>query len=315
MEFVALGVAALFAALNGRNDGGALLAAGVTKSTRRPLHLGLILAGAMVAAPLILGTRVAETLVSGIVDLEGRLDLLVIVVATTTAVVLISVRLGFATSIGLALVGALTGVGVGVGLSIDGLGVGRILILGAASPIVAALVGRAVSTVASETPGLRSGRRAAGRLRHVTYVVLCLAYGANDGQKALAVIALASGADLASGSQLILVAIVSAIIFLGGMVLGSKRVAMKLGRALARAYPIEIATADVVASAVVVTGASLGTPLSMTQAIAGATVGVASRTGWRYVRWPVLGRLALAWVLTFPITAVAAGLVAWATAR
>jgi PiT family inorganic phosphate transporter len=188
-------------------------------------------------------------------------------------------------------------------------------LLGAASPIVAALFGRVVSTIVSETPGLRSIRKSADALRRVTFVGLCLAYGANDGQKALAVIALAAGANLSDYSQLSVVAIVSALIFLGGMLLGSERVAKKLGRALVRVYPIEIATADIVASTVVVTGASLGAPLSMTQAIAGATVGVASRTGWRHVRWPVLGRLAVAWILTFPITAVAAGVIARMTAQ
>lgn len=306
MEFVALGVAGGFAALNGRNDGGALLAAGITRSSRNALVLALIASAAVAAAPFVVGTNVAATLKDGIVPIGDRTDLLLIVVLTAAGVVAIANSMGFATSIGLALVGSLAGVGLGAGLAVDGEGVAKILLLGAASPIIAAVLGRLLSIIASEVPGLRSIRRSANDLRWWTYTILCVAYGANDGQKALAVLAIAASIDLADHSQLVPAAIVSALIFLGGMLIGSKPVAAKLGRGMARSYPIEIATSDVVASTVVVAGAGLGTPLSMTQAISGATVGVASRTGWRYIRWPVLSRLVLAWFLTFPLTAVVA---------
>lgn len=310
MEFVALGVAGAFVALNGRNDGGALLAAGITRSNRRALWLGLVAGAAMAVAPLVIGTKVAEKLASGIVPIQGRIDLLIVVVATTSVVVAISAKLGFATSIGLALVGALFGVGVGAGLEVDRGAVLRILLLAVAAPLAAAVLGRLVSVLVTEMPYLRSKRQSARILRGRTYLMLCLAYGANDGQKALAVIALAAGADLTDRSQLAPIAIVSAALFLGGMLIGGKPVAIKTGRGMARAYPIEIVTANAVASLVVVGGATLGTPLSMTQAISGATVGVTSRTGWGYIRWPILGRLVTAWVLTFPLTALVAGLVA-----
>jgi len=140
---------------------------------------------------------------------------------------------------------------------------------------------------------------------------LCLAYGANDGQKTLAVLGVAVGASLTDLSQLAPLALVSALLFVGGMLFGTKRVASKIGRGLARSNPIELATANVVAATVVLAGAGLGTPLSMTQAISGATVGVASRTAWRRVRWPTVGRLVVAWILTFPLTAAAAALAAW----
>jgi len=309
MNFVAMGLAGIFVGFSGRNDGGALLAAGITKSNRRQLVLSLIAVVALVVAPMILGTKVATTLIDGIVEIEGRFDLVIIVVATTTAIVAISTKFGFATSIGLALVGALAGAGVGAGLPVDGGGVGRVLLLGAASPVVASFLGRATSVFFTAMPFLRSIRRSANTLRWWTYPLLCLAYGANDGQKALAVIALAAGASLTSTSQVLVIAIVSAALFLGGMLIGSKQVAVKIGRGMTRTYPIEIATADLVASTVVVAGASLGTPLSMTQAITGATVGVTSRTGWNYVRWPILGRTVTAWVLTFPVTALIAGVI------
>ncbi|MGI8518981.1 MAG: inorganic phosphate transporter [Acidimicrobiia bacterium] len=309
MNFVAMGLAGIFVAFSGRNDGGALLAAGITKSNRRQLGLSLIAVVALVVAPMVLGTKVATTLIEGIVEIEGRFDLVIIVVATTTAIVAISTKFGLATSIGLALVGALAGAGVGAGLPVDGGGVGRVLLLGAASPVVASLLGRATSVFFTAMPFLRSIRRSANNLRWWTYPLLCLAYGANDGQKALAVIALAAGASLTSTSQVLVIAIVSAALFLGGMLIGAKQVAVKIGRGMTRTYPIEIATADLVASSVVVAGASLGTPLSLTQAITGATVGVTSRTGWNYVRWPILGRTVAAWVLTFPVTALIAGVI------
>jgi PiT family inorganic phosphate transporter len=274
------------------------------------MWLGLIAATAVAVAPLLIGTKVADTLATGIVPIAGHLELLVVVMATTSIVVAVSNRFGFATSIGLALVGALFGVGMGADLEIDRGAVLRILILGAASPVVAVLLGRLISIVVTAAPVVRKKRRSANDLRWVTYTLLCMAYGLNDGQKALAVLTLALGIELGDLTSVAPVAVLAAFLFLGGMLIGGRPVASRTGRGLARAFPIELATADFVSSVVVVTGSSLGTPLSMTQAISGAVVGVTSRTGWRYVRWPIMGRLALAWVLTFPMTALAAGLAA-----
>lgn len=66
-----LALAAVFAVINGANDGGAMLASTLKVPGLRLLSALAVYAVALVAVPLVLGTGVADTLTSGLVD-AGR---------------------------------------------------------------------------------------------------------------------------------------------------------------------------------------------------------------------------------------------------
>ena len=67
-----LGLAAVFAIINGANDAGAMLAA-TLKARGLPIIVSLALfAVALAIVPLVIGTGVADTLTSSLVDADSR---------------------------------------------------------------------------------------------------------------------------------------------------------------------------------------------------------------------------------------------------
>ena len=47
-----------------------------------------------------------------------------------------------------------------------------------------------------------------------------------------------------------------------------------------------------------------GAPISTTDVVAPAIVGVGSGERWRHVRWSVVGEIGLAWLVTLPVSAI-----------
>jgi PiT family inorganic phosphate transporter len=65
---------------------------------------------------------------------------------------------------------------------------------------------------------------------------------------------------------------------------------------------------------VIVAASVLGAPVSTTQVVASAVVGVGGgRRRWRHVHWTVVREMALGWLVTLPVTGALAALVVLAT--
>jgi PiT family inorganic phosphate transporter len=105
-----------------------------------------------------------------------------------------------------------------------------------------------------------------------------------------------------------------ALLFAIGAVGGMYRYTGTLGTDLAPARPHDAAIAELGGSSASFAGLAVGAPLSMTQAITGGIIGSSATRGWKRVRWPRAGRLALAWTLTLP-TALLVGALVGAIAR
>jgi PiT family inorganic phosphate transporter len=139
------------------------------------------------------------------------------------------------------------------------------------------------------------------RWHRVGFGLQCLAYGANDGQKMLAVLAVATG--VAAGGTVPatpwqLAALAGA--FLVGTVLGLPRIAGTLGGGLVPIHPPAAVVTELAGAAVVLGTGAAGSPVSMTQAASGALVGTATTGGTRRVRWRQALRLVGAWAITLP---------------
>lgn len=313
-DVLLLAAALGFAVVNGVNDGGALVATGLKVPGLPPLVAAGMLAVALVAGPLIIGTQVATTLVSRLVSFSevggavGRTALLVAVVTAVAVVVGLS-RRGLPTSLTLALVGGLAGAGFGSGLPVSYPTLGLVLGAGIAAPVVGAVAGFALSRVAGLLP---SRRRVAARIRvaHAgAFSLQCLAYAANDGQKMVAVLAVATGAtgDVSPPvSELVLLA----VLFTGGLIVGLRPAASTLSAEIIPARPPDAVAAEVSSAGAVLASAALGAPVSMTQSVAAALVGAGMSHGPRRVRWRAAGRLGLAWLFTLPVSAVVAAVLA-----
>jgi inorganic phosphate transporter, PiT family len=326
---LAVGLALAFAFTNGVHDASNAIAPLVATRGARPEQAVRLAAVCNLLGPLLFGTAVADT-IAGIVTVEGSTGVAIIGAALLAAVAWNAATwaLGLPSSSGHALVGGLVGAGLaGSGVHAirwGGLagwhpvGILGTLVALAVSPLLGAaaalLAIRALRASAGRaTPRWRAPVRAA---QLALSAALALSHGANDAQKSVGVIAallLASGRAGSVSAPTWAVA-GCALALTGGTAIGGWRIVRTIGR---RIYRLRSADAVAVesASAGVIFGASLlGAPLSTTQVVASAVVGVGGgRRRWRHVNWELVREMGLAWLITLPATAVlAAGcVVAW----
>jgi inorganic phosphate transporter, PiT family len=306
-------VAAAFAIVNGVNDGGTLVANGLKIHTIRLVPaMGLLTLG-VAATPLLLGTRVADTLATGLVDLQGpdgRRTLAVAIVAATVVVGVLA-RLGLPTSLTLATIGGLAGGGLGAGREVAWPAVSRVLALAALAPLLGAALAFALARLSAGVTSPTTVGRLVGSGHRVAFTLQCVAYGANDGQKMLAVAMLALGITGGGGVTHVGMLAGLALLFLLGTTIGVRRMAGTLGTGVLAVRPLNAVTAEVAAGTAVLGTSFLGAPVSMTQAIAGALVGGGVAEGPRRVRWRTVLGIATAWLVTLPGALLIAAGVAW----
>lgn len=298
-------LAALFCVLGGRNDGSAIVALRLRTQWQATALPFVILLVCLVAAPLV-STNVGGT-VTDLLNVEGldaRTSLALILAATCATLFALNL-VGIPTSITLALVGASSGAGFAFG-DAGWASVLRVLGVALLAPFVAFAIAHTLDAACRATRVSRS----VDTLVLAGFMAVCVAYGANDGQKLFAVAAGALGLELPRliASPLAMAAV--AALFLAGVFLGMRSGATFIQRGTLVPDSLQVAVTLWSAAAAVLISSALGTPVSMTQSLSGALVGTCPSNDWRRVRWHEVRRIAVAWAATLP-TAWALG---WALA-
>ena len=312
VEIALVVVACLFALFAGANDGGSLLATSLKTTSLRPLTATVVLAATVGLVPLVFGTQVATTLADRLVTFDGSRNLAVLLVAVAGATLVVAAlsRRGLPTSLTLALIGSIIGAGLGAGFAVAWPWVLGVLALAVAAPIVGLLGARIVTRLLAVPRARTALSRRLRRLHRIGFALLAFAYSANDGQKILAVLVLASSAgdvDPQGVPAAPLTLLSASALFLVGALFGIRRYATRLGSAVLPVSPVHGVTAQLSAVAAVTGSAAAGMPVSMTQVIAGALVGSGLAESSRRVRWNQAVSIVGAWVLTVPAaTAVCA---------
>jgi PiT family inorganic phosphate transporter len=154
------------------------------------------------------------------------------------------------------------------------------------------------------------------RLQLLSAAAFSLGHGGNDAQKTMGIIAallvgagylqLEPNGDLPVPLWVVLSA--HAAIALGTLT-GGWRIVKTLGQRITALKPVGGFSAETAAAVSLYLATALGIPVSTTQTITGAIVGVGATRRLSAVRWGVAGRIVWAWVLTIP----AAGLIAAVT--
>ncbi|WP_246268150.1 inorganic phosphate transporter [Nonomuraea typhae] len=304
LDVVILGlVAGLFAIVSGLNDGGALLATGLKLPTVRPA-VGILTLVAMLALIPLLTHQVALTFVTRLATFNapgGRNATTVAVICSLAVVLALSAR-GLPTSLTLAVVGGLTGAGLGWGLPVSAGSVLLVLLFGILAPVAGGVAAWLVTPLLqrlAQTGGLPRWHRAG-------FLVQCVAYAANDGQKALAVFIIALGTAPGPGTTTL-----TAVLFGLGAMYGLPKAGRLLSREIIVSRPLHGVAAEFAAGGAVLASAAAGMPVSMTQAVAGALIGAGVTQGGGRVRWYAAVKIATAWLLTLPASALLAALTAW----
>ncbi|MFV0407381.1 MAG: anion permease [Propioniciclava sp.] len=203
---------------------------------------------------------------------------------------------------------------IGDGPKLDGI-VGKVVMPGLASPVIAALVALTGTWLVFRiSRGVAKNAMNAGfRWGQVgTASLVSLAHGANDAQKTMGVITLALiGAGVWTDTHSIpfWVKVTCAVAIALGTWLGGWRIIRTLGKGLTEISPPQGMAAEAASAAVILTSSQLGFALSTTHVATGSILG--SGLGRRgEVRWGVAGRMGLAWLITLP-SAGLVGAVLW----
>jgi len=306
---------------NGFHDAANAIATSVSTRALTP-RAALIMAAVMNFAGALLGTEVAETIATSIVDLSDASShqaLVVVVCALVGAIVwnLITWWFGLPSSSTHALIGGLVGAGLMGGLAIYGSAIVEKVVLPMIfSPLIgfglAFLVMVGVLWLVRSSSPSRTTRRF--RLAQtVSAAAMALGHGLQDAQKTMGVIFMAlltvGWADPDGGIPLWVKLSAAAAISLGTYS-GGWRIMRTLGRKIIELDPARGFVAESVSAVVLYVNAfALHAPVSTTHTITSAIMGVGATKRLSAVRWGVAKNIGIAWVLTIPAAAAVAALV------
>ena len=308
-------VALTFDYTNGFHDAANAIATSVSTRALTP-RAALLMAAVMNLIGALLGTGVAETIGSGIIDAPVGASGLVVVLAGLLGAItwnLITWWKGLPSSSSHALIGGLMGAGVASMSTVHwSVILDKVVIPMVLSPLVgfflAYLLMVAVLWIFRNAAPGRTQRRFRVA-QTVSAAAMALGHGLQDAQKTMGVIVLALvAAGWHTGSEIPLwVKIAAAGAISLGTYSGGWRIMRTLGRKVIELDPARGFVAETVASGVLYTTAFVfHAPISTTQTITSAIMGVGATKRFSAVRWGVVGNIGVAWVLTIP----AAGAVA-----
>ena len=133
---------------------------------------------------------------------------------------------------------------------------------------------------------------------------LAFAHGSNDAQKTMGLMtaALVAHGDLTHFAVPFWVVLASALLLTFGTLLGGWRVVRTLGRRIYRLRSLDGLVSQGSSAAIVLVASLAGAPISTSDVVAPAVVGVGTGERWRHVRWAVVGEIGLAWLVTLPVS-------------
>jgi len=311
-------LAIAFDYVNGFHDTANAIATSVATRALAPRY-AILMATAFNFIGAFAGTAVAKTIASGLVN-EATTTQVVIAAALIGAIIwnLITWQQGLPSSSSHALIGGLLGatiVAAGTGaLNVNGI-VNKVLIPMITSPLLGFAIAFALMVILYWVFRRSKRKPMASRFRRLqigSAAFMAFAHGSNDAQKTMGIITLAllSAGVINDFTVPTWVIIVSASALSLGTAVGGWRIMHTMGQRVAKLEPVHGFAAETTAASILLVTAELGMPVSTTQVISGAIMGVGSSQGLRHVRWGVARRILIAWVLTLPAAGILAA-VAW----
>ena len=311
-------VSLIFDFLNGIHDSSNIVATMISSRAFKPRVALAITAVAEFIGPFIFGVAVANKVGDGIVS-STELTMNSIMAALLGAIVwnILTWILGIPSSSSHALIGGLIGA-VLLSSGIDAIKWDGVLEVFAAlflSPFLGFGIGflftRIIYFLArNASPKINFWF---SRSQIVTAISLALSHGANDAQKTMGVITLGlliSG-KITSFAVPIWVILASASAIALGTAFGGWRLIKTLGGKFFKIRPVHSFASQISSSAVIIGASLLGGPVSTTQVVSSAIMGVGASERWGKVRWVVAKDILLAWLVTIPGTALISALIFW----
>jgi inorganic phosphate transporter, PiT family len=315
---IVIALALIFDFLNGMRDASNIVATMISSRAFGPLTALTIAAIAEFLGPFLFGVVVARTIGDEIVQ-SNVLTLNVIAASLVGAIIwnLITWFFGIPGSSSHALIGGLVGaVLASAGTSAIKLaGLSKVLIALIASPLIGFLAGFIITRliyfiVQGATPRINEFFK---RGQLLTAIVLALSHGTNDAQKTMGIISLSLviGGILPSFQVPMWVVLVSAAAIALGTGLAGWRLIRTLGGKFYKIRPLNSFSTQLTSGIVMLTASFYGVPVSISQIVSSAIIGVGSSERMSKVRWSVAGDIMTAWLITIPASALLSAGVYW----
>ncbi len=315
-------LSACFDFLNGVHDSSNIVATMISSRAFSPRVALWTIALAEFSGPFIFGVAVADTIGHEVVN-ASAITIEIVLAALVSAILwdLLTWFLGFPSSSSHALIGGIIGaVTIGAGWNqIQLQGLGKILIPLFTSPLIGFGVGflllRGIMALCLDaTPRINGLFK---RSQIVTGVALALSHGTNDSQKTMGVITLAlvTAGYLKTFYIPLWVIVLCASMIALGTATGGWRLIRTLGGKFYKIRPVDGFTSQLTSATVIIGASLIGGPVSTTQVVSSAIIGVGTAERANKVRWGVAREIVTAWILTLPASAAVAGLVYWVLTR
>ena len=304
--------------LNGVHDSSNIVATMISSRAIQPRVALAMTAVAEFSGPFIFGVAVANTIGSEIVD-PNFLNIGTIIAGLLSAILwnLITWKLGIPSSSSHALIGGLIGaVVISAGFrAIKMAGVTKVLVVLFTSPIIGLFAGMLFANLIfllswKATPKVNTLFK---RLQIITSLGLALSHGTNDAQKTMGVITLGlliTGQITSFVVPMWVIVICAAAIALGTSV-GGWQLIRTLGAKFYKIRPIHGFASQATSAAVILTASLIGGPVSTTQVVSTAIMGVGAAERVNMVHWGVAGEILIAWIITIPSTALVGAGFCW----
>ena len=312
---IVIGLALAFDTINGFHDAANAIATVVTTRVLSPTQAVIWAAFFNFIAYLVFGLHVAETVGKGIVHAEVvTLHTILSGLSAAIAWNLITWWQGIPSSSSHTLIGGFVGAAIAHSgwHAVFYSEVFKII----AFILLAPLIGMIISMILSflllnifKRSNPDKTHRLFRRLQLLSAAAYSLGHGGNDAQKTMGIIfvALVTTGHLQTNDSIPLWIVLSCHGAMAvGTLMGGWRIVKTMGSRITHLTPFEGFSAETAGALTLFGTSALGIPVSTTHTIAGAIMGAGATHRLSAVRWGVTRNIFISWVITIPITAVAA---------
>ena len=308
-----IAIALLFDFLNGLHDAANSIATIVSTSVLSPVYAVFWAAFFNFIAFMVFGLHVADTMGKGIID-ANIVDPAVIFGALIGAIFwnVLTWIYGIPSSSSHALIGGLVGAGIakaGFGAVIWS-GLGTVALFIVLSPLIGLCLAGLLIIVTSWASVRATPFVADRRFRVLQFIsssLFSLGHGGNDAQKTMGIIAilLYSQGHMPEGFHVPFWVVITCQAAMGlGTLSGGWRIVKTVGSKITDLKPIQGFCAETGGALALFGATFLGIPVSTTNTIIGAVVGVGAMRRTSAVRWGTASSIVVAWVITLPAAAI-----------
>lgn len=331
-------VALIFEYINGFHDTANSIATVVSTKVLTPRQAILLAVVSNLGGAVLVGTTVAKTIGSGLVD-TNAVTMPTVLCALLGAIIwnLLTWLLGLPSSSSHALIGGLCGAVLATSRgewstlkwsvpdpahhTTNGLWP-KVVLPMFLSPLIGFVLGAMVMFflyVVLKNWRPRTVNRVFGPLQLFSAGWMGWSHGTNDAQKTMGIITLALFTGTKTGAfndvpawlhflrtpsmdVAYWVVVLCAVTMGAGTAAGGWRIIKTMGHRMVKLQPVHGFAAETTAALIIQTASHLGIPLSTTHVIATSIMGVGATKRFSAVKWGIVGRIVWAWVLTLPVT-------------